>query len=108
MSTLIPLGYPSGASARARRIADAFIGPASGNAPCCLLADANLLHISLVVPEQIVLVHHTVLPVTDRAHYGLEGLARRVNRLAVANRHGLLDGSFHDSDSAGPSSIVDL
>jgi hypothetical protein len=45
---------------------------------------------------------------TDRAHYDPEGLARRRDRLTVANRHRLCKRSLHDSDDAGPFSIGDL
>jgi len=48
-----------------------------------LLAEADLLHELLVVPEQVFLVHCAVLPMTDSRHLDLVGLAGRPDGLAL-------------------------
>src|SRR5260370_29669807 len=68
----------------------------------------DLLHVRLVVPEQVLLVHHAVLPVAERGHPELEGLARRGEGLAVADRHGLREGALHHADDAGPVARAEL
>src|SRR5882672_6070591 len=62
---------------------------AIGTLSFTLRREADLFHESLVIPEQVLLIHHAVLPVPDGAHYQLESLARRRNGFAVANGHGL-------------------
>src|ERR1039457_2102959 len=73
-----------------------------------LLAQSDLRHVRLVVPEQVFLIHRPALPVADRTHDQREGLSGRRDCLAFADGHRLRERSLHDTDNAGPFAIGDL
>src|SRR5581483_3047986 len=75
----------------------------------CVSADAELLHVALVVPEEVLLVHHPFLgPVPDGAHRQLERFPRGRNGLAVRRGHRASKRAFHQADDAGPFAVRDL
>jgi hypothetical protein len=72
------------------------------------VCETNLPHVCLVIPEQMLLHHDSILPHTDCRHWHLERLARRWNELTISNGHRFGERAFKNSGDgrvfAGPKS----
>jgi hypothetical protein len=74
-----------------------------------LLRETQLLHVALVIPEQVFLVHEAIrTPMTDRGHADSERLAGRCDFLAVCQFYGLRESFFHVADDARPFASMEL
>src|SRR2546429_6733452 len=74
-----------------------------------LLRQPELLHVSLVVPEQPLMVHDSgVGPVTYGHHLHVEFFSSRRDRLSVRRLHRFGKGAFHCADNCGPMPVRDL
>src|SRR5215831_4706617 len=74
----------------------------------CLLREAYLLHEREVVPEEILLIHHAVLPMPDRDHFELEWFVGGRNGSPGTDRHRTGEGAFEDRHDRRPICLPDL
>jgi DNA-binding transcriptional LysR family regulator len=73
------------------------------------VADADLAHEVLVVPEQKFFSHGAVgAPMADRGHADAVGLARRCNFSAIRELHGVCKRPLHIANDAGPFTVLEF
>src|SRR6266699_853218 len=70
---------------------------------------AELLHVRLVVPEQPLVIHYAgIRPVPDCCHGYVKLFAGRLDKLSVADWHGLREGSHQPAGDRSPMAVSDL
>src|SRR6266850_1900763 len=66
-----------------------------------LLCQADLSHVCLVIPEQMFLTHHSMIPNPDGNHRHLERFAGGLNEFTVSDGHGFGKRALEHSSHSG-------